>query len=38
VELTAAQANYLARLLPTNYSFQLDPKNLRRLPSSQKSK
>ncbi len=34
VELTPAQASYLARLLPTSYSFQLDSKTTRRLPSS----
>jgi hypothetical protein len=34
VELTSAQAAYLARLLPNSYSFQLDPKIPRRLPSS----
>lgn len=35
-ELTAAQAAYLTRLLPTFYSFQLDARSARRLPSSSK--
>jgi hypothetical protein len=37
LELTPQQANYLTRLLPTNYSFQLDAKIPKRTSASQKN-